>query len=208
MEKKIRIGALVSGRGTNLQAIVEACRRGFIDAEVVQAITNRAEAGAVDRCRKEGIPCLFIDHRNFPNREGFDAEAVAALRKAGTDLVVLAGFMRLLTPVLVRAFAGRIMNIHPSLLPAFPGLHPQKQALDHGVRFSGCTVHFVDEGVDSGPIILQAVVPVADDDSVESLQRRILEQEHIIYPQAIRLFVQERLAIEGRRVRILPPKDS
>jgi phosphoribosylglycinamide formyltransferase-1 len=204
MNPKIRIGALVSGRGTNLQAIIDACRQGAIDAEVVLTITNRGQAGAVERCRKAGIPCRHIDHRNFPDREGFDAEVVAALRSAQVDLVVLAGFMRVLTPVLIRAFAGRIMNIHPSLLPAFPGLHPQQQALDHGVRFSGCTVHFVDEGVDSGPIILQAVVPVLDDDSEESLQQRILEQEHRIYPQAIQLFAQKRLHVDGRRVRIRP----
>jgi len=203
MTRKIRIAALVSGRGTNLQAIVDGCRQGLIDGEVVLTITNRAQAGAVDRCRREGIPCLYVDNRRFSSRESFDAEVASTLRQARVDLVILAGFMRLLTPVLIRAFDGRIMNIHPSLLPSFPGLHPQQQAVDHGVRFTGCTVHFVDEGVDSGPIILQAVVPVLDDDNEESLRQRILHQEHIVYPQAIQLFAQGRLKIEGRRVRIL-----
>jgi len=205
MEKKIRIGALVSGRGTNLQAIIDACRREELGAEVVLAVTNKKDSGAVFRCHDAKIPCLFVDHRSYSTREEFDGAVVAALRDANVDLVVLAGFMRVLTPIMIRAYPGRIMNIHPSLLPAFPGLHPQKQALEHGVRFSGCTVHFVDEGVDSGPIILQAVVPVFDDDSEEILQQRILAEEHIIYPRAVRLFAQNRLKTEGRRVRILPP---
>ena len=208
MKKKIHIGVLVSGEGTNLQSILDACRKGAIDGEVVTVITNRANAGAIARCEKYGIPWIFLDHRVHQSREEYDSSLVEILQGAQVDLVALAGFMRLLTPVIIRAYPGRIMNIHPSLLPSFPGLHPQRQALNYGVRFSGCTVHFVDEGIDTGPIILQAAVPILEEDTEESLARRILEQEHVIYPQAIQLFSKNRLRIESRRVRILSPENQ
>lgn len=211
MSKKLRIGALASGGGTNLQAIIDHCRDGKLDAEIVLVISNNPDAGALERARQAGIAVRCIDHRLFSGREAFDAALVQALREAEVDLVILAGFMRIITPVFVDAFPHRIMNIHPALLPAFPGLHVQRKALEYGVRFAGCTVHFVDTGTDTGPIIIQAVVPVHDDDSEETLSARILEQEHQIYPRAIQLFAEGRLRVEGRRVlvdRSAPPTDS
>ena len=211
MSKKLRIGALASGGGTNLQAIIDHCHDGKLDAEIVLVISNNPDAGALERARRAGIAVRCIDHRLFSGREAFDAALVQALREAEVDLVILAGFMRIITPVFVDAFPHRIMNIHPALLPAFPGLHVQRKALEYGVRFAGCTVHFVDTGTDTGPIIIQAVVPVHDDDSEETLSARILEQEHQIYPRAIQLFAEGRLRVEGRRVlvdRSAPPTDS
>jgi len=202
---KIRIAVLASGRGSNLQSIIEESQAGRLDAEIALVASNKADAGALKRAAEAGIATCFIDHRQFKNREDFDREMVAALREAKVDLVILAGFMRLLSNVFIEAFPHRIMNIHPSLLPAFPGLDVQKKALEYGARFSGCTVHFVDGGLDTGPIIIQAVVPVHEEDSDESLSARILEQEHRIYPRAIQLFAEDRLRIEGRRVRILNP---
>ncbi|BCR05168.1 phosphoribosylglycinamide formyltransferase [Desulfuromonas versatilis] len=206
MAKKLRIGALASGGGTNLQAIIDRCQEGSIDAEIALVISNNPDAGALERARKAGIHCCCIDHRQFPQREDFDRAVVAQLREAGVELVVLAGFMRLISQVFLEAFPGRIMNIHPALLPAFPGLHVQRKALEYGARFSGCTVHFVDGGCDTGPIIIQAVVPVLDDDTEESLSARILQQEHRIYPRAIQLFAEGRLRIEGRRVLVEGPQ--
>jgi len=211
VSKKLRIGALASGGGTNLQAIIDHCHDGKLDAEIVLVISNNPDAGALERARRAGIAVRCIDHRLFSGREAFDAALVQALREAEVDLVILAGFMRIITPVFVDAFPHRIMNIHPALLPAFPGLHVQRKALEYGVRFAGCTVHFVDTGTDTGPIIIQAVVPVHDDDSEETLSARILEQEHQIYPRAIQLFAEGRLRVEGRRVlvdRSAPPTDS
>ncbi len=205
MSKKLRIGALASGGGTNLQAIIDRCLDNSIDAEVALVISNNPDAGALERARKAGIPFQCIDHRGFDSRESYDAALVKALQSAGVELVVLAGFMRLISSVLLDAYPGRIMNIHPALLPAFPGLHVQRKALEYGARFSGCTVHFVDKGVDTGPIIIQAVVPVLDNDTEQSLSERILRQEHRIYPQAIHLFAQGRLRVEGRRVLLDPP---
>jgi phosphoribosylglycinamide formyltransferase-1 len=202
---KIRIAVLASGRGSNLQSIIEESQAGRLDAEIALVASNKADAGALKRAAEAGIATCFIDHRQFKNREDFDREMVAALREAKVDLVILAGFMRLLSNVFIEAFPHRIMNIHPSLLPAFPGLDVQKKALEYGARFSGCTVHFVDGGLDTGPIIIQAVVPVHEEDSDESLSARILEQEHRIYPRAIQLFAEGRLQVEGRRVRILNP---
>jgi phosphoribosylglycinamide formyltransferase-1 len=196
------IAVLVSGSGSNLQAIIDASLRGEIPCRVGIVISNKPEAYGLTRARKHGIPTEVVRHTDFPSREAFDRKLVETIRGSGAALVCLAGFMRVLTPVFVRAFPNRILNIHPALLPSFPGTHGPKQALDYGVRFSGCTVHFLDEGVDSGPIVVQAVVPVFDDDSEESLAARILVQEHRIYPMAIRLFFQGRLKIEGRRVRI------
>lgn len=205
MSKKLRLGILASGGGTNLQAIIDQCLAGLISAEVAVVLSNKPQAGALDRARQAGIPVKIVEHRTHPDREAFDQAMVDILKNSGVELVVLAGFMRILTPVFLEAFPQRIMNIHPALLPAFPGIHAQRQALDYGVKVAGCTVHFVDPGVDSGPIIIQAAVPVQDDDDETTLSKRILEQEHQIYPRAIQLFAEGRLRIEGRRVRITPP---
>lgn len=197
------IAVLVSGSGSNLQAIIDASERGEIPCRVGIVISNKADAYGLVRARNHGIPTEVVSHKDFPNREEFDKRLVEVIRKSGAVLVCLAGFMRVLTPVFVRAFPNRILNIHPALLPSFPGTHGPGQALNHGVRFSGCTVHFLDEGVDTGPIIVQAVVPVYGDDTEETLAARILVQEHKIYPMAIRLFFQGKLKIEGRRVKVL-----
>ena len=208
LASSLRIGVLASGEGTNLQALLDACHESRINGHVALMLTNNPQAGAIARCRRAGVPFAVVNHRDFSERTAFDAVLVEKLRATHIDLVVLAGFMRIISPVLINAFAQRIMNIHPSLLPAFPGKDPQRQALEHGVRFSGCTVHFVDTGVDTGPIILQAVVPVHGTDDVETLKRRIQEQEHCIYPQAVQLFAQGRLVLDGRRVTILPEAPS
>lgn len=196
------IAVLVSGSGSNLQAIIDASERGEIPCRVGIVISNKADAYGLVRARKHGISTEVIRHGDFPSREEFDKRLVEVIHMSGAELVCLAGFMRVLTPVFVRAFPNRILNIHPALLPSFPGTHGPGQAWNHGVRFSGCTVHFLDEGVDTGPIIVQAVVPVYDDDTVDTLAARILIQEHKIYPMAIRLFFQGRLKVEGRRVRV------
>jgi phosphoribosylglycinamide formyltransferase-1 len=206
--RKLRIGVLASGSGTNLQSLIDRCADGSLDAEVALVLSNKQVAGALERARRAGIPVACIDHRNYPEREDFDRAMVEALREAKVELVALAGFMRIISEVFIEAFPGRIMNIHPALLPAFPGLNVQRKALDYGARFSGCTVHFVDGGVDTGPIIIQAVVPILDGDSEETLAARILEQEHRIYPRAVQLFAEDRLRIEGRRVRILQPVEE
>ncbi|MCL2669987.1 MAG: phosphoribosylglycinamide formyltransferase [Syntrophaceae bacterium] len=200
--RKIAIGALVSGGGTNLQSLIDHCQAGDLDAEIRLVLSNNPDAGALERCRRHGIPSVVLDHRTFASRRAFDLEAVSLLRKAGVELVVLAGFMRILTPAFLQAFPLRVMNIHPALLPSFPGFHAQQQAIDYGVRFSGCTVHFVDEGTDSGPIIIQAVVPVRQGDTAETLAARILIEEHRIYPQAIQNYAEGRIEIRGREVLI------
>ncbi|MFA5514940.1 MAG: phosphoribosylglycinamide formyltransferase [Desulfuromonadales bacterium] len=205
MADKIKLGVLVSGGGTNLQSIIDNCRDGRINAEIALVVSNNPLAGALERCRQAGVAYRVIDNRQFADRESFDAAVVAALRESAVELVCLAGFMRLISSSFLQAFPGRVMNIHPALLPAFPGLHVQRKALEYGARFSGCTVHFVDAGLDTGPIIIQAVVPVLDDDDEKSLAERILQQEHLAYPRAIQLFAEGRLRIEGRRVRIAPP---
>ncbi len=208
MSKKLRIGALASGGGTNLQAIIDRCADGSLDAEIAIVISNNPDAGALKRAEKAGIAVRCIDHRGYNSRESFDQAVVDVLREAGVELVALAGFMRLITPVFLDAFEGRVINIHPALLPAFPGLHVQRKAIEYGAKFSGCTVHFVDNGVDTGPIIIQAVVPILDDDTEESLAARILEQEHRIYPRAIQLFAEGRLKVVDRRVIIDPPLEQ
>ena len=175
MKARLRLGVLVSGRGSNLQAIIDASEAGRINAVVAMVISDVADAFALERARIHGIEAAFVDPRLFDTREAFDAAVIDLLRKREVDLVCLAGFMRLLSPHFVREFHHRIMNIHPALLPAFPGLHVQRKALEHGVKFSGCTVHFVDQGTDTGPIIIQEVVPVLDDDTEESLSARILK---------------------------------
>ncbi|MDD5558511.1 phosphoribosylglycinamide formyltransferase [Candidatus Methylomirabilis sp.] len=200
MKRQLRLGVLASGRGSNLQAIVNACEAGQINAVVAIVISDVAEAYALERGRRYGIEAAFIDSTRHRTRNDFDAAVLDLLRKRDVELVCLAGYMRLLSPSFVEAYKNRIMNIHPALLPAFPGLHVQRKALQYGLKFSGCTVHFVDEGVDTGPIIIQAVVPVLDNDTEEDLSARILAYEHRIYPRAIQLFAEGRLEIRGRRV--------
>jgi phosphoribosylglycinamide formyltransferase-1 len=192
---RLRVGVLVSGRGSNLQALLDASARADYPAEMVVVISDRERAAALDRARAAGVEALFVNPKDFGDREAFDL----ALVRDG--LVCNAGFMRILSPAYTRAFAGRAMNIHPSLLPSFPGLHAQRQALEHGAKVSGATVHFVDDGpVDTGPIILQASVPILPADTEETLSARILAEEHRLYPEAVRLFAEDRLSIAGRRV--------
>ncbi len=199
--KKVKIGVLASGRGSNLQAVIDNIAEGMLAAEIAVVVSDQADAFALERARKHGIPGVHISARGYQGRrEEYDALLVAELRKRQVDLVILAGFMRIISKALVDAFPHRIMNIHPALLPSFPGLHVQKAAIEHGVKFSGCTVHFVDEGMDTGPIIIQAVVPVLDSDTEDSLAARILVQEHKIFSRAIQLFSEGRLRVEGRRV--------
>ncbi len=198
--KKFKLAVLVSGQGTNLQAIIDQIEQGTLAAEIPIVISNAKEAFALERAKNHGIKPVFLDPKSYSDKEEFDWALKDLLRAEAVDLVCLSGFMRILGKAFINSFAGKIINIHPSLLPAFPGLHPQQQALEHGVKFSGCTVHFVDEGVDSGPIILQSVVPVYDSDDEEALSKRILEQEHIIYPRAIQLMVENRLRVSERKV--------
>ncbi|MDI6704477.1 MAG: phosphoribosylglycinamide formyltransferase [bacterium] len=199
---RLRIAVLASGRGSNLQAIIDAIESGELNAEIVIVISDKKNAYALKRAKRHGINRLFISPKD-KKREEYDKEIVNQLHKYNVELVCLAGFMRILSPYFVKEFKNRIMNIHPTLLPSFPGLHGQKQALDYGVKISGCTVHFVDEGCDTGPIILQKAVEVLDTDTEESLSSRILECEHKLYPQAISLFASGRLKILGRKVIIL-----
>ncbi|MDE0031362.1 MAG: phosphoribosylglycinamide formyltransferase [Deltaproteobacteria bacterium] len=202
MKRKVPVGVLLSGGGTNLQAIIDAVEQDRLDAEIRTVVSNRESAYGLTRARNHDIPATVIDHRGHASREDYDRALVAHLNAQGVELVVLAGFMRLLSPYFVQSFPNRIMNIHPALSPAFAGLHGQRQAFEYGVRFAGCTVHFVSEGCDEGPIIIQAVVPVLPDDTEETLAQRILEQEHRIYPRAIQLYSEGRLVIEGRKVRV------
>jgi phosphoribosylglycinamide formyltransferase-1 len=200
MAEKVPLGVLLSGSGTNLQAVIDAVEAGSLQAAIRVVISNRQDAFGLERAKKHKIPTEVIDHRKFATREAFDLAVVEILHARKVELVVLAGFMRLLSPVFVKAFSNRIMNIHPALLPAFPGLNAQRQALEAGVRVSGCTVHFVNEECDQGPIIIQAVVPVFSNDTEESLSARILEQEHRIYPRALQLYSEGRLRIAGQKV--------
>jgi len=199
---RLRVGVLVSGRGSNLQALLDASARPDYPAEVVVVLSDRERAAALDRARAAGVEALFVNPKDFADREAFDLALVRELTARRVGLVCNAGFMRILSPAYVRAFAGRAMNIHPSLLPAFPGLHAQRQALEHGAKVAGATVHFVDDAMDTGPIILQASVPVHQDDTEESLSARILVEEHRLYPEAVRLFAEGRISIAGRRVTI------
>ncbi|MCC6858994.1 MAG: phosphoribosylglycinamide formyltransferase [Bryobacterales bacterium] len=194
-----RLGILLSGRGSNFEAIARNVAAGNIEAEIAVVISNRPEARGLETARQLGLNAVCLPSRGL-DREVYDRQVVAELKKHCVDLVCLAGFMRLLSAYFVREFPNRILNIHPALLPSFPGLDAQHQALEHGVKISGCTVHFVDEYLDAGPIVLQAAVPVLDDDTVESLSARILEQEHRIYSQAVQLILSGKYRIEGRRV--------
>lgn len=199
---KLRLGFLASGRGSNFQAIIDNIDNGKLDAEAVVVISDKKDAFALQRAVNHNIPAVFINPREFETRDDYEKTILKTLKDFKVDLVVLAGYMRLIGNVLIREFHNRIMNIHPALLPAFPGIHGQRDALEYGVRYSGCTVHFVDEGMDTGPIILQAVVPVMQDDTEESLAARILIEEHKIYSQAIQLFAEGKLLLEGRKVKI------
>lgn len=199
-DHRLRVGVLASGRGSNLQALLDAAARPGYPARVVLVVSDRERAQALERARARSVAAVWLNPKDFGDRVAYDAALGRLLDEHRVGLVCLAGFMRILTPGFVRAFAGRILNIHPSLLPAFPGLHAQRQALDHGVKVAGATVHFVDEGVDTGPIILQSSVPVHPDDTEEALSDRILAVEHRIYPEAVRLFAEGKLAIAGRRV--------
>jgi phosphoribosylglycinamide formyltransferase-1 len=199
--QRVKVAILVSGRGSNLQAIIDNIEKGTLPAELAVVISDQPDAYALDRARKHNIPAVHVSAKGYKGkRDEYDALLVKELQKYGVELVCLAGFMRIITPVLIKAFPNRILNIHPALLPSFPGLHVQKAAIEHGVKFSGCTVHFVDEGMDTGPIIIQAVVPVLDNDTEDTLSARILKQEHKIYSQAIRMYAEGRLIVKGRRV--------
>jgi len=202
MPEPLRVGVLASGRGSNFQALVEAVEAGRLPVVMVVLISDRGAAPALDIARAHGVEALFIDPKQFPSREAHEKAIIAALEERRVGLVCQAGYMRILTATYTEHFHGRALNIHPSLLPAFPGLHAQRQALEHGVRVAGATVHFVDEGVDTGPIVLQAAVPVRPHDTEETLSRRILTEEHRIYPEAVRLFAEGRLSLDGRRVHI------
>jgi len=199
---KKRIGVLLSGRGSNFEALAESVAAGRIpDAEIALVVSNREDAPGIERARKRGIEARVIPSKGL-EREAYDKLVAAALMEKKVDLVCLAGYMRLLSPFFVAAFPNRILNIHPSLLPAFPGLEAQRQALEHGAKFSGCTVHFVDENLDAGPIVLQAAVPIEDRDTVETLSERVLREEHRLYSEAVRIVLEGRYRIENRRVLI------
>lgn len=204
----MRVGVLASGSGTNLQALIDSYRQGALaPAELVVVGVNVPGCFALDRARKAGIETFTLSHKLFAERADFEGALVAELRTRNVELVVLAGFMRVLTPAFLDAFPNRVINIHPALLPAFPGTHGQKQALDHGVKIAGCTVHFVDTGTDTGPIIAQAAVPVLPDDDEDSLRQRILAEEHRLLPAVVRAMAGGRISVEGRKVRLQPPAE-
>ncbi len=200
---RIRVGVLASGRGTDFQSLVDARDRGELDVDLAVLICNVPEAPVMGRALKAGVPPVLVDHRAYgKDREAFEKELIRHLNEKGVDLVVFAGFMRVVSPYFVKAFPMRIMNIHPSLLPAFPGTHAQRDALEYGAKVSGCTVHFVDASVDGGPVILQRPVPIQEGDTEDSLAARILKEEHRLLPLAVRLFAEGRIKVDGRRVRI------
>ena len=209
-ESPLRVAVLASGHGSNLQAIIDAVESRVLQAEIVAVISNRKEAVALERARKHNVPDVFVDPKPFAgrpdSREAYDRALLGVLEQRQVELVVLAGYMRIVTTVLVNAYSNRMMNIHPSLLPSFPGLDVQKKAIEWGCKLAGCTVHFVTEGVDEGPIILQAAVPILDSDTPEKLAARILDQEHKIFPRAVQLFAEGRLKVDGRRVLIADGK--
>jgi phosphoribosylglycinamide formyltransferase 1 len=202
MSQPLKLGVLISGSGSNLQSIIDNIEKGALKASIQIVISNNPHALGITRAQKHGLPVAVLKHDDFSTREDFDAELIRILRSNEVDLVVLAGFMRLLTTVFLKAFPQKIINIHPALLPSFPGTHGPKDACEYGVKFSGCTVHFVDEGIDTGPIIIQSIVPVFSDDTGETLALRILKEEHRIYPQAIQFFAEGKIAISGRKVQI------
>ncbi len=197
-----RIAVLASGRGSNFQAVIDAIQAGTIPARCVALITDNPKAYAIERAKKVSIPVVVVDYAAFPSREAYEEQLLVAMREQKADLFVLAGYMRILGSSIVRAFPGKMVNIHPALLPSFTGLHAQRQAVEYGVKVAGCTVHFVDEHLDCGPIILQRCVPVLENDDEDSLAERILHEEHLAFPEAIRLFCEGRLEIVGRQVHI------
>ncbi|MBN1881307.1 MAG: phosphoribosylglycinamide formyltransferase [Deltaproteobacteria bacterium] len=196
----LNLAVFISGSGTNLQSIIDGTENGTIDARVALVLSNEPDAYGLVRAKNHNIPAVAVNHRDYATREDFENAIIDALSSGPVDLICLAGFMRVLTPHFLRRYPQKIINIHPALLPSFPGTQGQQDAFDYGVRFTGCTVHFVDDGVDTGPIIIQAVVPVMPDDTKDTLQKRILAQEHIIYPQAIQYIAQGRVGIVGRKV--------
>jgi phosphoribosylglycinamide formyltransferase-1 len=199
----IRIAVLVSGRGSNLQAIIDSIENGYLHAQIPIVISDISDAYALVRARTHGIKAIHIDPKKSGSKEAYEAEVLRVLELNNVQLVLLAGYMKILGKTLLTTYKNRILNIHPALLPAFPGLHAQEQAFKHGVKVAGCTVHFVDEELDGGPIIIQKCVEVREDDTPQTLAERILEQEHKIYPEAVKLFVENRLRIEGRKVNII-----
>jgi phosphoribosylglycinamide formyltransferase-1 len=209
---RLRLGVLASGRGSNLQAIIDAIEEGRLQAQVAVVISNKKDAPALERARRHGLTDVFLDPKPYAGRPdaraAYDQAVLEALRKHDVELVLLAGYMKIVTPLLIEAYRNRMMNIHPALLPAFPGLDGQRQALDWGAKIAGCTVHFVTEGVDEGPIIVQAAVPVVEGDTAETLSARILKKEHSLYPMAVQWYAEGRLQVEGRRVRVRRETES
>lgn len=200
MARILPLGVLVSGRGSNLEAIIRAIEEGRLPARINLVLSNKKEARALNIAAQHGLPAEFVDPKAYPDRESYDLALAARLKEAGVELVVLAGFMRILSPAFLEQFPLKVINIHPALLPAFPGVEAQRQALEYGVKIAGCTVHFVDAGVDTGPIIAQAAVPVEDNDTPETLAKRILEQEHRLLPEVIHWIAEGRVTVKGRRV--------
>lgn len=199
-----KIAVLASGRGSNFQAILDSIHAGKIQGSCVALITDNKDAYAIERAKHAGVPVIVHHFRDYPSKEDYERDLLASMKQTGADLFLCAGYMRIVGSVITDTFSGKMINIHPALLPSFSGLHGQKQALEYGVKVAGCTVHFMDSGLDTGPIIMQKTVPVLDDDTEESLSERILEQEHIAYSEVVSLFCEDRLRIEGRHVRILP----
>ncbi|MDO8727533.1 MAG: phosphoribosylglycinamide formyltransferase [Candidatus Methanoperedens sp.] len=199
----MNIAVLVSGRGSNLQAMIDSIENGYLKARICAVVSDIGDAYALERARKHGIEAVFIDPEKYSSKDMYEKQVLTVLKKQNAELIILAGYMKILGKTLLQSYKDRILNIHPALLPAFAGLHAQKQAFDHGVKVAGCTVHFVDEKLDGGAIIMQRCVEVKEDDTDETLADRILEQEHKIYPEAVKLFVENRLRIEGRKVKIL-----
>ncbi|HVN66436.1 MAG TPA: phosphoribosylglycinamide formyltransferase [Methanomicrobiales archaeon] len=196
------IAILASGRGSNFQALIDAARSGYFPGTIARLLTDNPDAFAIRWAKDAGIPVTVLDFASFPTKEAYEAALLREMEECDPDLFVLAGYMRILPPAVVRAFPGRILNIHPALLPSFPGLHAQRQAVEYGVKVSGCTVHFVDEGTDTGPIVIQRCIPVEEGDDEESLAARILVEEHRILAEAVRLFLERRIQVVGRRVEI------
>ena len=202
MTNKIKIGVIASGSGSNLQAIIDRCADGYIPGEIKVVLSDKEQAFALERARKADIPAIYLNPKDYADRAAYDAALVATLKEYGVEVVALAGYMRLVTSTLLAAFPQRVLNIHPALLPSFPGLHGQKQAFDYGVKISGCTVHFVDEGMDTGPIIAQSAVPVLSDDTADTLAARILEQEHQVYPEVLKLLAEGKIVYNNGRVTV------
>jgi phosphoribosylglycinamide formyltransferase-1 len=200
--ERLSLAVLASGRGSNLQAIIDQIEEGRLHASIKLLVVDNPDAFAIERARRHSIPYLYLDPGEFPTKDSYFVKIVEELKARGVELVILAGFMRIVRRPMIEAYPNRIMNIHPALLPSFPGFHGQRQAVDYGVRITGCTVHFVDEGMDTGPVIIQAAVPVLPDDTEETLSARVLKLEHRIFPEAIRLFSEGRLSVEGRLVKI------